>query len=245
MKINLLVFMTMMLVHSFVMAQQDSISLKDQPEDGEAKIILELVERLPSLEELYELAYLNSPIFKSNKISNQLYRERILSEQWKCLDLFSFAPTGYYGQVPGEATLVNTDPGGRYQLTFGLTFGFNFNLGQFAVKTRNVRIAKLELDLYETEQIQVFKALRAEISVAYFNVLTESENLTASIRIHESTGALVYLAEKRFVNGDISLADYHNVLVGEHRFTLLMTDNKRKLKEAFYKLKLLVGGKFE
>ena len=156
--------------------------------------------------------------------------------------MLSFSPTGYIGQVPGEATLVNTT---GTRAAFGMAFGVNFNLGQFAIKTRNIRIAKLELELFETEQRQAFKALKAQIAIAYFNVLNESNNLSASIQMNESTIALVYLAEKRFINGDITLSDYHNILVDDHRFKLLLADNKLKLKEAYYKLKLLVGGDFE
>jgi hypothetical protein len=245
MKLKLLVFLMMMLAHSFVSAQQDSIPLKEEVKDAEVMMILDLVERLPSLEELYELSFVNSPLFKSNKISNQIYRERILSEQWRHFDMLSFSPTGYIGQVPGEATFVNSTSSGGVSVAYGLSFGIHFNFGKFAVQTRTIRIAKLELDLFKTEQKQLFKQLKAEIALAYFTLLTESDNFSNSVHINESTFSLVYLAKKGFLDGEVSLSDYHHILVEEHRLLQINTTIKIRLKEAFYKLKLLVGGSFE
>merc|ERR1712096_424514 len=122
--------------------------------------------------------------------------------------MITIRPQAYIGnsRFVADAAVIGSNTGGSVTSGFGIAFGAAIRPANLCSKSRTLQIAKLELELFEAEQRQAFKVLKAEIEFSYFKLLTESDLLSATITVNESTVAILYLAEKRFISGDISLS---------------------------------------
>lgn len=236
--------MKTILILAFYLVPQISWSQIDSlSPDNKVDSILSLIYQLPPLEELLDNATETSYLVKSRDALIKIKENDLKKIKNDWLNILSFRGSLGYGNSimdinqsnlgGGIASNVNT-------VLFNVGVVVSFTPEYWANRKHEVKILQAHID-YE-------KALRGEAKLTVAEKITDAyvkleyyKNiyLKASIGF-EANRSTLRIAKKRFVEGEIDIALYNDIVLKNIKLELEIEGYKQNLKKAYYNLQRLL-----
>ncbi len=213
-------------------------------------LIDNIVEKLPSLDILIDSAIQNSPYIRYENAEISLSHYRIKEARWNWTRLLGVEMNYKYGNLSQFST---SQTSGSFPTDFTSDRSENYyNIGAFlkipifdVINQKNgVNIAKRELEKRLLRQEQIIRETKQDIIFVYEDLLLRQELLKIKNESRLTTELQVQMAEKEFLNGQITIAELSR-LTEIHSINIA---DFTKQKSLFYRqyliLEELVGIKF-
>lgn len=232
------------LILVFFLTAQISWGQKDSlPNKNDVDSILSLIYQLPPLEELLDEAAEGSYLVKSRDALIQIKENEFKKIKNDWLNLLAFRGSIGYGNSiidinqsnlgGGIASNVNT-------VLFNVGVIVNFSPEYWANRKFEKNILEAHID-YE-------KALRGEAKLTVAQKITDSyveldyyKNIYLKASAgYESNRSTIRLVKKKFIEGEIDIVLYNDIILKNIKLELEIEGYKQNLKKAYYNLQRLL-----
>jgi outer membrane protein TolC len=220
-------------------AQNDSI-----PTNNKVDSILSLINQLPPLEELLENTTEKSYLVKSRDALIQIKESEFKKMKNDWLGLVAVRGSVGYGNSIIDLSQSNLDSGVASRVNtvlFNVGLIVNFSPEYWANRKHEVNISKAHID-YE-------KALRGEAKLIVAKKITDAyleldyyKNIYLKASAgYEANRSTLRLVKKKFIEGEIDIVLYNDILLKNIKLELEIENYKQNLKKAYYNLQRLLS----
>jgi outer membrane protein TolC len=238
--------MKIALILVFFLTSQISWGQKDSipPNNGSVDSILSLIYQLPPLKELLDNATEKSYLVQSRialiKIKENEFKK--IKNDW--LDLVSFRGSVGYGNsivdlsqsnlAGGIASNINT-------VLFNVGVIVNFSPEYWVNRKFKIKISEAHVDYEKALKGEAKLIVAEKITNAYLELeYYKSIYLKASAG-YESNRSTIRLVKKRFIEGEIDIVLYNDIILKNIKLELEVENYKQNLKKAYYNLQRLLS----
>lgn len=232
------------LILVFLLATQISWGQRDSlPTNNKVDSILSLIYQLPPLEELLDNAVEGSYLVKSRDalIKVQESESKKIKNDW--LNVLSFRGSLGYGNSiidinqsnlgGGIASNVNT-------VLFNVGLIVNFSPEYWANRKHEVKILEAGIDYEKALRGEAKLAIAQKITDAYLELEYYKNIYLKASAGYESNRSTLQLVKKKFVEGEIDIIVYNDIVLKNIKFELEIEDYKQNLKKSYYNLQRLL-----
>jgi len=234
-KALLLVFL---LTAQICWSQQDSLSNNDKVDS-----ILSLIYQLPPLEELLDDATEKSYLVKSRDALIQVKENEFKKIKNDWLNLLSFRGSVGYGNSiidinqsnlgGGIASNVNT-------VLFNVGVIVNFSPEYWANRKHETKILEAHIDYEKALKGEAKLIVAQKITDAYLELEYYKNIYLKASASYESNRSTLRIIKKKFVEGEIDIMLYNDIILKDLKLELEIENYKQNLKKAYYNLQRLL-----
>jgi outer membrane protein TolC len=237
--------MKVALILVFLLASQISWSQKDSiPNNAPTDNILTLINELPPLEELLDQATENSYLVQSRDALIRIKENDFNKIKNDWLDILSFRGSVGYGNSIIDLNQSNLGGGIASNINtvlFNVGVIVNFSPEYWVNRKHEVKILEAHIDYEkalkgEAKLIVAEKITNSYIELEYY----KSIYLKASAG-YESNRSTIRLVKKKFIEGEIDIVLYNDIILKNIKLELEVENYKQNLKKAYYNLQRLLS----
>ena len=209
-----------------------------------------IVEKLPPLQVLIDSAVANSPYIRYEGVDIKLWSHKVLETKRNWTRLIGLDASYRYGTAYVFSTSQTS--GGfpsdytSDQLNWRLNAGVYVKIPFFDIinHKNNVNIARRELEKRYLMKEQVVRETKQEVIFVYEELLLRQELLKMKNQSRLTTTLQVEMAEKEFLNGNITISELSRLTEVHSRNISEFTSQKSLFYRQYLILQELVGIKF-
>jgi len=227
-------------------------SMEDQAEEKVEfdPLVDNIVEKLPPLQVLIDSAVANSPYIKFEGVDIQLWSHKVLESRRAWTRLMGLDASYRYGstyvfstsQTSGGFPSDYTSDQYNWRLGAGIYLKVPFY--EIINHRNNVNIAKRELEKRYLRKEQVVRETKQDVIFVYEELLLRQELLKMKNESQLTTTLQVEMAEKEFLNGNITISELSRLTEIHSRNISEFTSQKSLFHRQYLILEELVGIKF-
>jgi outer membrane protein TolC len=202
--------------------------------------------KLRPLDEITDLALLNSPALKANQIDVQRQNLTWQAQKSSWADIFTLNGTTLYGN--GSVLDANNNGASTaYILTDRRSWNFNVSLGvrlsgsDFFNRSRKSEIQRLQLDRLQQEKQLAIQNLRESIAIIYTQLELSIKLIRLKAEALENQRIAFAIVEKFFKEGNYQAAEYSTMLSKVSSAEEQFEQAKAEAKKYALVLKNLIG----
>jgi outer membrane protein TolC len=173
--------------------------------------------KLRPLDEIIDLALLNSPNLKANQVDQIRQNLTWQTQKGSWADIFTLNGTTLYGN--GSVLDANNNGSATaYILTDRRSFNFNLSLGvrlsgsDFLNRSKKAEIQRLQLDRLQQEKQQMMQNIRETVSILYTQLEVSLKILRLRAEALENQRTTFAIVEKYFKEGNFQASEYSTML---------------------------------
>lgn len=222
-----------------VWAQTDSSMMDSQTEK-----ILSFIYKLPPLEELISKAIDQSSLIKSRDALVRVKENELARIKNDWLNILSFKGNVGYGNSfidVNQSNLANGINSNVNTVLFNVGVGINLSPSYWVERKHELDIRKSYVEYEQAMQQEANQAVKQSITDLYINIEYYRDIFLASLAGYEANRITIRLAEKKFVEGEIEISIYNDIILKHIKLQLEIEGYKQNLKKSYYELIYLIG----
>lgn len=228
----------------FVLATQISWGQKDSlPNTDKIDGILSLIYQLPPLEDLLENATEGSYLVKSRDALIQVKENEFKKIKNDWLNVLSFRGSLGYGNSIIDINQSNLSGGIASNVNtalFNVGVIVNFAPEYWANRKHEVKILEAHIDYEKALRGEAKLTVAEKITDAYLELEYYKNIYLKASAGYESNRSTLQIVKKKFVEGDIDIMLYNDIVLKNLKLELEIEDYKQNLKKAYYNLQRLL-----
>ncbi|MFT5648191.1 MAG: outer membrane protein TolC [Aureispira sp.] len=232
------------LILAFFLATQVSWAQKDSlPNNDPVDSILSLIYQLPPLEELLELSVSESHLVKSRTALVEIRENQFKKVKNDWLSLVSLRGSIGYGNSIVDLTqnnLQNPIASNINTVLFNVGVIVQFSPEYWANRKHDIKIFEAYVDYENALKGEAGLIIAKKITDAYLELEYYKNIYLKASAGYESNRSTLRLVKKRFIEGDIDIVLYNDIILKNLKLGLEIENYKQNLKKAFYNLQRLL-----
>ena len=236
--------MKKVLILVFFLATQVSWAQKDSlPNDNPVDSILSLIYLLPPLEELLETSVSESHLVKSRIALLEIRKNQFKKVKNDWLSLVSLRGSVGYGNSLVDLTqnnLQNSISSNINSVLFNVGVIVQFSPEYWANRKHEIKIFEAYVDYENALKGEAGLIVAKKITDAYLELEYYKTIYLKASAGYESNRSTLRLVKKRFIEGDIDIVLYNDIILKNLKLGLEIENYKQNLKKAFYNLQRLL-----
>ncbi|BDS15593.1 TolC family protein [Aureispira anguillae] len=218
-------------------AQKDSLSTTNKTDS-----LLLLIHQLPPLEELLEAAKKKSPLIKSRNalIKIKENEAKTIKNDW--LNVLALKGSVGYGNSFIDVNQNNIGIGSNINtVLFNVGVILNFSPEYWANRKHKLKILEGHVEYEKAVQEETILTIAEKITNSYLELDYYKSIYIKASAGYESNRATLQIAKKKFIEGDIDIAIYNDIVLKNIKLDLEIEGYKQNLKKAYYSLQRILA----
>ncbi|CAA6816547.1 MAG: Unknown protein [uncultured Aureispira sp.] len=232
------------LILVFFLASQVSWAQKDSlPNNDSVDSILSLIYLLPPLEELLEISVSESDLVKSRIALLEIRENQFKKVKNDWLSLVSLRGSLGYGNSLVDLTqnnLQNSVSSNINSVLFNVGVIIKFSPEYWANRQHEIKIFEAYVDYENALKGEAGLIVTKKITDAYLELEYYKNIYIKASAGYESNRSTLRLVKKRFIEGDIDIVLYNDIILKNLKLGLEIENYKQNLKKAYYDLQRLL-----
>jgi len=233
------------LILVFFLAIQVSWAQKDSlPNNDSVDSILSLIYLLPPLEELLEISVSESHLVKSRAALVKIRENQFKKVKNDWLSLVSLRGSVGYGNSLVDLTqnnLQNSVSSNINSVLFNVGVIVKLSPEYWANRQHEIKIFEAYVDYENALKGEAGLIVAKKITDAYLELEYYKNIYIKASAGYESNRSTLRLVKKRFIEGDIDIVLYNDIILKNLKLGLEIENYKQNLKKAYYDLQRLLS----
>jgi len=239
-----IVYMKKALILVLILTTQVSWAQKDSlPNNAPVDRILSLIYLLPPLDELLDIAVSESHLVKSRTALIEIRENQFKKVKNDWLSLVSLRGSVGYGNSLvdlNQSNLQNPIATNINTVLFNVGVIVQFSPEYWANRKHEIKIFEAYVDYENALKGEAKLIVAKKITDAYLELEYYKNIYLKASAGYESNRSTLRLVKKRFIEGDIDIVLYNDIILKDLKLGLEIENYKQNLKKSYYNLQRLL-----